>query len=146
MPAHHEEVLLLQKAPAPEPQTFTPALALPGTLSPMCSTPMLSWDILGFPSLLLSSQRSHVNMRDGSLPEKNQYQQGQFGNQERITPAHPMGKNLSLRPSYLAAIEANPGLLAIRKHLPQCDPKHPGVTGMGESPCLQALRGTPGRR
>jgi hypothetical protein len=46
----------------------------------------------------------------------------------------------------LTAIEANPGLLAIGEHLPQCDPKHPGVAGMGESPCLQALRGTPGKR
>lgn len=49
------------------------------------------------------------------------------------------------QPPHLTAIEANPGLLAISEHLPQCDPKHPGVTSMGEGTCLQALGGTPGK-
>ena len=61
----------------------------------------------------------------------------------KATPIHPV-RSTSPTP-HLTAIKANPGLLAIGEHLPQCYPKHPGVTGMGEGACLQALRGTPGR-
>ena len=44
---------------------------------------------------------------------------------------------------YLATIEAQPWLLSVSEHLPQRDPKHPRVAGVGEGPGLQALRGTP---
>lgn len=66
-----------------------------------------------------------------------------LGTRDPIDTTHHLG---STRPApHLAAIEANPGLLTIREHLPQRHPKHPGVASMGEGARLQALRGTPGR-
>lgn len=44
---------------------------------------------------------------------------------------------------YLAPIEAQPRLLAMSKHLPQSDSKHPRVSGMRERSGLQTLWGAP---
>lgn len=78
----------------------------------------------------------HRLWQTGTPTAKSQFQKGQVGIQG---PDHPPG------PSHLTAIEANPGLLAVGKHLPQRYPKHPGVASVGEGSSLQALRGTPGR-
>lgn len=43
----------------------------------------------------------------------------------------------------LAAVEAEPRLLAVTEHLPQRHTKHPGITGMREGSGLQALWSTP---
>lgn len=72
-----------------------------------------------------------------------QFQQGQAASWEWNSPHQPYG---GPSPSpHLTAIEADPGLLAIGEHFPQRHPEHPGVAGMGEGACLQALGGTPGR-
>lgn len=46
-------------------------------------------------------------------------------------------------PVYLAAVEAQPGLLAVREHLPQGHAEHPRVRGVGERPGLQTLWSAP---
>lgn len=86
----------------------------------------------------LGGHRRPQSRGDRALVSKTQSQQG-----TQSTPTRPVGR-ASPAP-HLTAVETNPGLLAIGEHLPQCDPKHPGITGMGEGTCLQALRSTPGR-
>ena len=73
--------------------------------------------------------------------------QFQLGQAESQGPNQPPATQWGAppQPPHLTAIEANPGLLAVGEHLPQRDPKHPGVAGVGEGTCLQALWGTPGR-
>lgn len=143
MATHPAKALLLKKALSPKPETC------PGLMSHPCPlTPCLSWDILGcpFPFVTLSEiPHQHWVCKRWESTRKEPAATGQVGEQGRITPTCPMG-TIPLTLPHLAAIKANPGLLAIGEHLPQCDPKHPGVTGMGESPCLQALRGTPGKK
>lgn len=43
----------------------------------------------------------------------------------------------------LAAVETEPWLLSMSEHLPQRHTEHPGITGVRESPGLQALWSTP---
>lgn len=130
MAAHHGKALLLKKAVSPEPKTFIPALALPRThLSSMSSYPhaMTFW---ATPSLLFCFffpfsfvKLSEIPMSTSGVQEMGVYQKRtrsnrvKVGNQGWMTSTYPMG-NLPLPLTHLAAIEANPGFLAICEHLP----------------------------
>lgn len=46
--------------------------------------------------------------------------------------------------THLAPIKAQPRLLSVAEHLPQSDPKHPGIRRVRESTRLQRLWSTPG--
>lgn len=143
---HHEEDLCL----IPRPQTLSPRSAASKERAVAQEdreqARLVHSSPLG-PCSPLSSLRGSGRHRalDTAIPTgESQFQLGQAESQgSNQPPATRWGA--PPQPPHLTAIEANPGLLAIGEHLPQRDPKHPGVAGVGEGACLQALWGTPGR-
>ena len=140
---HHEEDLPDPQASDPDPQVCGLQREGRGTGGPRASQagPFLTT------GAMLPAQLSEGRHRalDTLIPTgESQFQLGQAESQgSNQPPATRWGA--PPQPPHLTAIEANPGLLAIGEHLPQRDPKHPGVAGVGEGACLQALWGTPGR-
>lgn len=65
-----------------------------------------------------------------------------------LAPALPFCEECSCRlrraEPHLASVQAEPRLPPVGEHLPQRDPEHPGVGGVGEGAGLQGLRSTPG--